>query len=234
MQISRSTFLAAFLAIAIISSCKRPDLPTEQDTQVERDSREESSAKSSEHTRQVGDFQAVELRGAAELIVNIGSPTSVVLDANEKTLKHVETEVTGDKLVIDVAKSRGWFTDHGHLKIIITTPKLTSLESNGAGEINIRGLDGGDHVLRVAGAHEVNAEGRVDNLTIELSGAGQVDYRNVVAGDAKVTVNGAGDVNVQATKSLRAEVNGVGAVHYSGEPQKVESELHGLGSIGRR
>jgi hypothetical protein len=47
-------------------------------------------------------------------------------------------------------------------------------------------------------------------------------------------VNGAGNVEVHATRSLRAEVNGVGAVRYAGDPAKVESELHGLGAITRR
>jgi hypothetical protein len=61
-----------------------------------------------------------------------------------------------------------------------------------------------------------------------------VDYHNVVVAEARVKVNGAGNVEVQATKSLRAEVNGVGAVRYSGDPSKVESELHGLGAITRR
>ena len=142
--------------------------------------------------------------------------------------------MSGDTLVIDVAKSRGWFSEHGRLKIIVTTPVLKSLESNGAGDIEINGLNGGDHELSLAGAHNVKAEGRVNKLTIELSGAGNVDYDKVVAADARVTVNGAGNVEVQATQSLRAEVNGVGAVRYSGDPGKVESELHGLGAITRR
>jgi Putative auto-transporter adhesin, head GIN domain len=167
-------------------------------------------------------------------LITVGPATSLNLDADERTLKNVETRVKGDTLIIDVTKSHGWFSDQGHLKIVVTTPTLKSLESNGAGDIEITGLNGGEQSLELAGAHNVKAEGRLDKLTVELAGAGNVDYHKVITGVARVTVNGAGNVEVNTTESLRAEVNGVGAVRYLGNPAKVESELHGLGAITRR
>jgi len=230
---------AVLLASCILlSACERPDTESERISQhaSERESERESRAESSSITqsRAVEDFQSIEMRGAAELIVKVGPAASLNLDASDRTLKHVETRVSGNTLVIDLGKTRGWFSEHGSLKVTVTTPALKSLESNGAGDIKITGLNGGDQELRLAGAHNVEAEGRLDKLTVVLSGAGNVDYHKVIAVDAKVTVNGAGNVEVQATQSLRAEVNGVGAVRYSGDPAKVESELHGLGAITRR
>lgn len=231
---------AVTLTALLFTACERPEPPSEHDLQVERDSRttrEETgsrSVKSITQTRSVENFSAIELRGAAEILVTIGSPAAVQLDGRERTLERVETRVTGETLTIDIAKTRGWFSDYGRLKINITVPELKSLESNGAAEIEIKGLAGGEQRLRLAGAHDVKAEGALDRLDIEVSGAGNVDYRDVVAKDAKVRVNGAGNVEVNATESLQAEVNGVGAVRYSGEPKKVESNLHGLGSISRR
>jgi len=236
-----------FASLILISACDRPERDGERAERTERERRSEQRAEEREERREertssesvaqkrdVEDFHSIELRGAAELNITVGPAASLNLDASERTLKYVETRVKGDTLVIDVTKSRGWFSENGRLKITVTVPTLESLESNGAGDIEITGLNGGEQKLELAGAHNVKAEGRLDKLTLKLSGAGNANYRNVIVGDARVTVNGAGNVEVHATESLRAEVNGVGAVTYSGNPQKVESELHGLGSISRR
>jgi len=240
MPIVRPLTAVAFCVLLFAAACERPEPPSAHDLQVERDTRtsretrESSSAKSITVNRPVENFTAVELRGAAEVNVTIGPIAAVELEGRERTLERVETKVTGETLVIDIAKTRGWFSDYGRLKINITVPELKSLESNGAGEIEITGLAGGEQRLRLAGAHEVKAEGTLDRLDVEVSGAGSVDYSKVVAAEAKVRVNGAGSVEVQATEEVDAEVNGVGTVQYTGDPKKVESNLHGLGSIRRR
>ena len=244
MSVSRSSTTVTLTAVTFValafSACERPEPPSERDLQVERDSRDSRSstgsrtAKSINQSREVENFTAIELRGAGEINITVGAPASVALEGRERTLERVDTRVSGETLIIDVAKTRGWFSDYGRLKIDIALPELKSLESNGAGEIKITGLSGGEQRVRLAGAHELKAEGTLDRLDVEVSGAGSVDYDKVVVADAKVRVNGAGSVEVHATESLDAEVNGVGAVQYSGDPKKVESNLHGLGSIRRR
>jgi hypothetical protein len=231
MNFSRPAAVVLIVSFVVLAACERPDSDSERSS--EHETRSESVA-TQVQTRAVENFHSIEMRGAAELVVKIGPATSLNLEGSEKTLNRVDTRVNDDSLVIDVGKSHGWFSEYGHLKVTITTPSLKALESNGAGDIKITGLNGGDQELRLAGAHNVEGDGHLDKLTIVLSGAGNIDYHKVVAEDATVTVNGAGNVDVQVKQALHAEVNGLGAVHYSGEPQKVESELHGLGSISRR
>lgn len=234
------TLTAVIFSAVALSACERPEPPSARDLQVERDTRESRrssesrGAKSITQTREVENFTAIELRGAGEINITVGEPAAVTLEGRERTLERVDTRVSGETLIIDVAKTRGWFSDFGKLKIDIAMPELKSLESNGAGEITVKGLSGGEQRVRLAGAHELTAEGALDRLDIEVSGAGSVDYEKVVAVEAKVRVNGAGSVDVHATESLDAEVNGVGAIEYSGDPKKVESNLHGLGTIRRR
>jgi hypothetical protein len=239
MSVSRMPSVRPLTAVALTAllftvACKRPEPPSEGGWRVERGRSESTSVKSVSQTRSVENFTAVELRGAGEIVVTVGAPAALQLEGRERTLERVDTRVTGETLIIDVAKTRGWFSDYGRLKITIAMPELKSLESNGAGEIKITGLNGGEQRLRLAGAHEVKAEGTLDRLDVEVSGAGSVDYGKVIATEAKVRVNGAGSVEVHVTEALDAQVNGVGAVHYGGDPKKVESNLHGLGSIRRR
>jgi len=185
-------------------------------------------------SRDLGTFEAIDLRGAAEIDVVVGQSASLKIEGSQYAVKNLRTEVSGDTLSIEAKKSGwAWFGDRDELKFTITMPKLTTLLSSGAGSIHVSGLNGGEQLVRIAGAHSIEARGQLDKLTVELDGAGNVDYSKVTTQDAKVTVNGAGHVVVKPTQSLSATVNGVGAIHYVGEPQKVESSIHGIGTISR-
>jgi hypothetical protein len=225
---------AALLALSLFAGCDRPDHEAAQKAERITRSSTRDDIKTETEQRTVEVFSAVELRGAAKLDIHIGGEQSVTLTASKRSLKNIQTRVEGNTLIIEMSKRKGWFSNHVGTKIGITVPELHSLETNGAGEIDIEGLQGGELSLRLAGAYEVDAKGTLDKLRVELSGAGDADLHEVVATNASITVNGAGNVDVHVTEALQAEVNGVGAVHYSGEPQRVSSAVHGLGSISRR
>ncbi|HTE41844.1 MAG TPA: head GIN domain-containing protein [Steroidobacteraceae bacterium] len=246
-RLLKGSLAAAAIGVFLLAGCSRPDdngSDSDRDRDRQRASRDERRAERRGHdardlkmdTRNfpVEAFDAVELRGAAEVVITLGSAPSLQISGTERALKSIDVHVGGHTLDIDAAKGRSWFGETGRLKIVITAPTLTKLESNGAGEIRIDGFNGGDVDLEFAGAHDVVATGVVDKLKIELSGAGSADFLKVVAREADVTVNGAGNIELNTTESLRAEVNGVGAVRYLGDPQKVDSDLHGLGTISRK
>src|SRR5215831_11446613 len=168
-------------------------------------------------SRDLGSFETIELRGAAQLNITVGQAPSLKIEGTEYAVKNLRTEVADNRLSIEAKKSGwAWFGDRDELKLTITTPKLTGIESNGAGNIEVEGLTGGEQTVRISGAHNMEAHGQLDKLTVELDGAGNVDYSAVKTQEAKVTVNGAGHVVVQPTQLLNATVNGVGAIHYKG------------------
>jgi hypothetical protein len=248
----------ALLGLAVLTACERPpergspedvaeqsERSSRNERELERDREREERRRERDQRRDedrrvetrdvpIENFNAIDFRGTAELQVAIGTAPSVQMTGSARVLNSVKTKVHGETLEIEISKSRYWFTDSSKLKFVITVPSLKALESNGAGDIDITGLTGGEFELRVAGAHNVKAAGTLESLRVELEGAGNVDFANVPTADAKVEVSGAGNVEVNVSQSLRGEVNGVGAIRYAGNPQKVESELHGLGTIGAK
>jgi len=210
------TVAATILCLGALSGCHRPPKLTVESSHLD-------------------EFQAIDFRGAAELDITVGAPTAFSVKGSESAVKDLETSVRDGTLYLR-SERVGWslFGDQRKLKITISSPQLTTFESSGAGDVRIAGFAGGEHRVRIAGAHNLKASGALDKLTIQLEGAGNVDYSQVVAQSVKVTVNGAGNVEVQPVASLDAQVNGVGAVQYVGEPQKVESAIHGLGAIKRK
>lgn len=204
------------------------------DSERESSYREGSGATEIE-SRDLGKYSAIDLRGAAELNIEVGPAESLKIEGSNFSVKNLRTEVRGNTLYINSKKSGwAWFGDDDDLKLTIAMPSLTELRSAGAGNIRVRGLKGGEQLIKISGAHNLEADGTLDKLTIELDGAGNVDYGKVASQDATVTVNGAGHVLVRAAQNLQATMNGVGAIHYEGEPQKVSSNLHGIGTISKK
>jgi hypothetical protein len=188
-------------------------------------------------SKEVGEFHAIEFNGVAELNITVGQPASLAITGDKDAVQNVESGVHDGKLYLRYKHrkwDRDWFGPPRKLKIDVSTPSLNEFQLGGAGSVHISGLDGGEQQITASGAYNVQATGKLDRLEITLNGTGNIQYDEVVAQNVKVTVNGAGNVEVQPVQTLDARVNGVGAVQYRGEPQKVNSAIHGLGAIERK
>ena len=184
--------------------------------------------------RQVPPFSAVEMRGAAKVIVTVGPAQSVVVEADPQVIDRITTDVHDNTLVID-RKGHWWqaWVD-GHVTVRIAVPKLSSFALAGAGDIEISGLNGGTSAFSISGTGNMKASGALDRANIAVSGAGNVDFSGVPADAASVAVNGTGSVTVQARHELNAVVNGVGSISYDGSPEHVSTAINGVGSIHQR
>lgn len=184
--------------------------------------------------RGVDAFHSIDMRGAAELDVLVGSRQAVVVEGAPATLDQVTTTVRNGLLVVQLAQGGFWKPQVGKLKVRITLPRLDSLALNGAGRISVTGLNGGDTAMVLSGAGDLEASGTVEKLTVSLNGAGNVDLSHLLAHDAAVAVNGAGSLVVNATGDLSAKLNGVGSIEYIGDPLQLTTAINGIGHIGRR
>ena len=180
--------------------------------------------------RQTGEFHQVELRGAGDLKVVVGPPTSVTIIADPARLGNLKTEVREGRLVIDEERGWNWF-NHGKLEIQLTTPNLDGLTLNGAGDAAVSGVRGEMLALEINGAGDLTASGEVGMLDAHIKGAGDMNLAQLAARDAKVSINGAGDLRVRASGALEATINGAGNISYAGNPQPVKTRINGAGSI---
>jgi Putative auto-transporter adhesin, head GIN domain len=185
-------------------------------------------------TRPVAEFDSISLRGSAQLRVKIGPERSVEVEGNEKALKRLSTEVNGNTLYIDTS-TRDWNFSGGSSRLVINvvTPHVGELRIEGGNDVRLVGLDGGRSNIDIEGAAHLKAEGRLDELTVHMAGAGHADLKGLLANTAKVTVDGVGSVFVNATESLDATMNGVGAILYSGTPRDVNTSMNGVGTISK-
>lgn len=72
--------------------------------------------------------------------------------------------------------------------------------------------------LGVKGAASMDIIGATDILEVEIEGAGSVDAKTLVCKKAEVEISGAGSAELSVTDELLADVDGVGALGYYGDP----------------
>jgi hypothetical protein len=194
-----------------------------------------SSGPDRSETRDVEEFDSIDMEGAARLEITVGQPVSLLIEGRAATIERVETEVRGDTLYIE-SKPRDWFMSNNRRRITlkISLPRLESLQVEGGNDVRVIGYDGGKSTIRAAGAAHIRAIGHLEQLTVRMAGAGHGDFSRLVADDAKVIVDGVGSVIVHPKDTLDATMNGVGAILYTGNPREVNTRMNGLGTIGRR
>ena len=185
--------------------------------------------------RQVDNFDSIDLDGATRLQITVGVPASLEVEGRDPFLERLQTEVHGDTLHIKVRR-KDWLAlgTSPRISVRIGMPSLEKLEVEGGNDVRVTGFNGGETRIKLKGATNLVADGRVDELHVFMAGAGHADLGDLVAADADVTVAGVGSIFVNPTVSLDATMNGVGAIFYTGSPTNVNTRMNGLGTIGQR
>ena len=185
-------------------------------------------------TREVDSFDAIQVKGGLRLEIAVGQPASMTITGPERSVRRLETKVSGSTLNVWTShKDWVFIKNNDRLTVKIGVPQLEKLQLSGGNDVRVTGFHGGKTRIASAGATHIVADGTLDKLTVRLSGAGHADLSKLIAGEAQVTVDGVGNVIVNAHEALDATMNGVGSITYIGMPQRVNTRMHGLGSISQ-
>lgn len=206
---------------------------------------------SENETRNIKGFTRISFGVSGNLYINIGSEFKVILEGDESLLDDIETELSGDKLII---KKDNWgFNMNEKVTIYITMPELTGLGVSGSGraevrdEIKTEDLDlsvSGSGRLLTAGIKATNlecsisgsgnivlaGEGNVDDAEISISGSGNYAGELLKIATLEASISGSGNCTCSVTESLEARVSGSGNVTYMGNP-KIDARVSGSGRV---
>jgi surface protein len=177
--------------------------------------------------RNVGSFNSIDISGAIDVKVYVGSESSVEVIAPDNMLSNIVTEVEGNTLKV-YFKGKGNFT--GTAQVIVRTPQLVSAEVSGASKLYVANLNNSSFALDVSGASKVEVEGSTSSLTVEGSGASHLDLSKFNTSNATVDMSGAshGILNVQ--NQLTIDASGASRVEYYGTPE-IKSDVSGASQI---
>lgn len=183
-------------------------------------------------TREIRDFERIEVFGSSDVRVRVGEATRVVVSGDDNIIDHVLTEVDGSTL--EVRMENGSYRMKKPLVVTVYTPSLEALTIRGSGDAFLSGLDENELRLSVMGSGDVEAEGSVERLVARVKGSGDMSLRDLRARHADVSVMGSGDISLYASDSLDASVKGSGDISYWGNPTERSISEMGSGDIEAR
>jgi len=176
-------------------------------------------------------WDSLQLDGSMDIEVKVGGGHAADVTLDDNLFDNLVLEVRGGTLVVDWRRE---CDADGDARLALTVPALVGVEINGAGDVDVAGLAGGDFELLIRGAGDIDLGGRVDGLDIRVDGAGDVDAAGLTAKHVDAVISGAGDVDVTATDSFDGSIRGVGDICYRGDPAKVSTKVSGIGRIHKR
>jgi len=179
-------------------------------------------------SRQIEDFQRIQLSGVGDVEVQVGTPTSLEISFDNNLLEMVHTRVVDGELLIETS---GHYNSKLPLLVKLTTPSLQQIKLSGVGSMELTGVDNESLEVDVSGVGTLTASGKVKDLRVQLNGTGKANLEELVADSVTVTVSGVGNAKVHATQSVKATSSGVGGITIYGNPPKVDSKSSGVGTI---
>jgi hypothetical protein len=213
------------------------------------------SQSDSRETRNARNFSRISYGVPGTLNVSIGPEYKVILEGRSDILREIETDVTGDRLVI---KQRNWrFSMRDpRITVYVTMPEISGLSVSGSGRaeikdpVNTRRLDlsvSGSGKLyaskvdakelrcSISGSGDIimNNGGRADQADISISGSGNFTGESLIAEELSARISGSGSCTCNVSESLNASISGSGSITYSGDP-RINARVSGSGRVRSR
>jgi len=179
--------------------------------------------------RSLPPFTGVVLTGDNNVIVAVGSPQSVVVNADRNLLARVTTRVRSGRL--EIGTTPGNLTARSPMFVTVSVPSLDRLKLAGTGNITATEVDSPSLTVDLPGDGNIEASGTAAKLELMLGGAGTARLRGLIARDATASLSGDGTIMVTATRSLTANLSGTGTILYDGDPSKLTRLVSGSGTI---
>jgi hypothetical protein len=177
--------------------------------------------------RSISNFSKVVVRGGYEIKWSSGKP-SLKLSADENLLPLISTVVSGHTLQID---SKEDLAPTKSVTIILSSASLADMQLSGGKSFKASQISGRDLKIESSGAWDISVDGAVTKLQANLAGASKLNAKALQTQTAKLSLLGASDAHITVTDALKVSVIGACSVIYSGNPNSVETNIIGAGSI---
>lgn len=209
---------------------------------------EEGNGNITSQDRPVEEFKEVEVKGNFEVFLKKSSTPSLTITADDNLQEFITVNQKGD--VLEISTDRTLRSKEG-IKLYVEFVNLTAIGSSGAAVIKSEDVITGDYLrldmsgagaidlevdlkalkINISGAGAIELAGNVLEQNIQMSGAGGLDAYDLVSQKCKIDISGVGGAGVTVKKKLEATVSGVGGINYRGNPEEVNSNVTGLGTI---
>jgi len=160
-------------------------------------------------------------------------------------------EVEGDELELNFAENLHKSIEAKDVAIIICSPTLLEINSEGLGSLTIdslrtpslnidsegvcniliKGLNTETLTVESNGVGNIKLNGVAKTVSFNSEGVGSINAEELKAEAVQAEVNGVGSITCFASERIRGEINGVGSLKYGGNPENKQLQRNGIGKI---
>lgn len=200
-------------------------------------------------TRQVNNFNRLELTGIGTLIIFQGEEEGLEISAEDNILSKIQTHVVGNTLEIGfdefinispteeityqlkVKNLESISTSGiGNIQADVFSGENLTIEISGVGSMNIKQLTANELDVQISGSGNFDLAGKVTNQEVRLSGFGNYRAGDLRSEDAQIEISGTGNAIIWVTNSMEIDISGLGSLDYFGNPL-ISQEVSGLGKV---
>ena len=177
--------------------------------------------------RLISDFSKVVVAGGYRIKWSSGKP-ALNISTDQNLLPLIKTAVSGNTLQID---SKEDLAPTKSITINLFSTSLADMQLSGGHSFRASQVSGRDLKIESSGAWDISVDGSITKLEASLAGASKLNAKSLQTQTAKLSLLGASYARVAVTGTLKVSVIGASSVTYSGNPEVVETNVIGAGSI---
>lgn len=207
----------------------------------------------SSETREISNFNSVEVNSALKVIYTEGNEYRIEVVADDNLVKYITTERHGDELQIGI-QSKKSFKNITKAEVHITAPSVNSIEANGASRFESIGVVHANTLsLKLSGASKANVavqstslrtdlsgastaviSGTTNGISMEGSGASVYQAKDLTVSSAAITLSGASNAALTVQNTLTATISGASNLDYYGNPPTVNVNSSGASNANQK
>jgi Putative auto-transporter adhesin, head GIN domain len=180
--------------------------------------------------REIAPFTAISTEGDFTIEVTCQKDLSLEVEGDNNVLEFVTAEVSGGVLRLKNTKR---YSVNEPVKFKISVPNLDGISVNGAGKIEIKGMNNEKFEIDSNGAPSIIVSGSTKLVDIDTNGAGQIDTHKLHASRAVVDSKGVSKIDLDVAEQLDVTISGPSSVIYRGDPV-VNKTVNGPGKVQKR
>lgn len=200
-------------------------------------------------TRQVSNFDSIELSGSGEVIVTQGGSESLSIETDDNVMKNLKTEVVGGTLTLGFKEGVNLIrptkltfyvgvddlndltiSGSGDIEADMLETDRLNVNVSGSGNIQVADITTDEVNAEISGSGEIDLDGDAVAQKISVSGSGKYQAGDMCSPSVRITISGSGDATVCATETLDSTISGSGSIGYYGQPA-INSSGSGSGTI---
>ncbi|MEQ9298811.1 MAG: head GIN domain-containing protein [Cyclobacteriaceae bacterium] len=188
---------------------------------------------------------------SGNVIVTRGTSQQIIVSGPEDVIRNINTNVSNGEWDIT---TRECFRKYDPVTVTMQITDLSNVSLSGAGNITIMdtfatgssrvAIAGSGNVIWksiseqieaiIGGSGNITMIGSADQLFGTVAGSGNILGRDLPVKDVDITIAGSGDAEVMVSESLKVRIAGSGSVYYYGDPDSINQNISGSGSVIKR